>query len=72
MLLEQMMRLLQDVALQNPNVVERVKLQHISRNLVRTANSPDVYNYGSPKATVSFNICRNATESTVWFDLKRK
>ncbi|XP_056588908.1 signal transducer and activator of transcription 6 [Triplophysa dalaica] len=33
MLLEQMMRLLQDVALQNPNVVERVKLQHISRNL---------------------------------------
>ncbi|KAA0707155.1 Signal transducer and activator of transcription 5B [Triplophysa tibetana] len=33
MLLEQMMRLLQEVALQNPNVVEKVKLQHISRNL---------------------------------------
>uniref|UniRef100_A0A8C1J499 Signal transducer and activator of transcription n=1 Tax=Cyprinus carpio TaxID=7962 RepID=A0A8C1J499_CYPCA len=32
-LLDQMVRLLQEVAQHNPNVVERVKLQHISRNL---------------------------------------
>ncbi|RXN11723.1 signal transducer and activator of transcription 5B-like isoform X1 [Labeo rohita] len=32
-LLDQMVLLLQDVAQHNPNVVERVKLQHISRNL---------------------------------------
>ncbi|XP_026099679.1 signal transducer and activator of transcription 6 isoform X1 [Carassius auratus] len=32
-LLDQMMHLLQEVAQLNPNVVERVKLQHISRNL---------------------------------------
>lgn len=55
MLLDQMMRLLQEVALQNQNVVERVKLQHISRNLVRTANSPDVYNW---------------SKATVWLDVK--
>ncbi|XP_048033277.1 signal transducer and activator of transcription 6 isoform X1 [Megalobrama amblycephala] len=33
MLLDQMVHLLQEVAQQNPNVVERVKLQHISKNL---------------------------------------
>ncbi|XP_067302182.1 signal transducer and activator of transcription 6 [Pseudorasbora parva] len=33
MLLDQMVLLLQDVAQKNPNVVERVKLQHISKNL---------------------------------------
>ncbi|XP_076874710.1 signal transducer and activator of transcription 6 isoform X2 [Brachyhypopomus gauderio] len=32
-LLEQMVNLLQDVAFHNPNVVEKVKLQHISRNM---------------------------------------
>uniref|UniRef100_A0A673IH39 Signal transducer and activator of transcription n=1 Tax=Sinocyclocheilus rhinocerous TaxID=307959 RepID=A0A673IH39_9TELE len=32
-LLDQMVHLLQEVAQHNPNVVERVKLQHISRNL---------------------------------------
>lgn len=33
-LLERMLELLQEVAFQNPNVVEKVKLQHICRNLV--------------------------------------
>ncbi len=33
-LLDHMVRLLQEVAQHNPNMVERVKLQHISRNLV--------------------------------------
>lgn len=33
-LLDQMLKLLHDVALINPNVVEKVKLQHIIRNLV--------------------------------------
>ncbi|KAL6483066.1 hypothetical protein MHYP_G00079380 [Metynnis hypsauchen] len=32
-LLEQMLELLHEVAFHNPNVVERVKLQHISRNM---------------------------------------
>ncbi|XP_027026124.1 signal transducer and activator of transcription 6 isoform X2 [Tachysurus fulvidraco] len=32
-LLERMLELLQEVAFQNPNVVEKVKLQHISRNM---------------------------------------
>ncbi|XP_060794408.1 signal transducer and activator of transcription 6 isoform X2 [Neoarius graeffei] len=32
-LLERMMELLQEVAFQNPNVVEKVKLQHICRNM---------------------------------------
>lgn len=33
-LLERMLELLHEVALKNPNVVERVKLQHICRNMV--------------------------------------
>lgn len=33
-LLEQMIKLLQEVVFQNPNVVEKVKLQHICRNMV--------------------------------------
>lgn len=33
-LLERMLELLQEVVFQNPNVVEKVKLQHICRNMV--------------------------------------
>lgn len=45
MLLDQMVHLLQEVAQQNPNVVERVKLQHISKNLVCTTNIPKTHYY---------------------------
>uniref|UniRef100_A0A672KHS7 Signal transducer and activator of transcription n=1 Tax=Sinocyclocheilus grahami TaxID=75366 RepID=A0A672KHS7_SINGR len=44
-LLDQMVHLLQEVAQHNPNVVERVKLQHISRNLVCTTNIPNPYDF---------------------------
>uniref|UniRef100_A0A8C1SDI9 Signal transducer and activator of transcription n=3 Tax=Cyprinus carpio TaxID=7962 RepID=A0A8C1SDI9_CYPCA len=44
-LLDQMVRLLQEVAQHNPNVVERVKLQHISRNLVCTTNIPNPHDF---------------------------
>ncbi|XP_060751097.1 signal transducer and activator of transcription 6 isoform X2 [Tachysurus vachellii] len=39
-LLERMLELLQEVAFQNPNVVERVKLQHISRNMGMFQSQP--------------------------------
>lgn len=39
-LLERMMELLQEVAFQNPNVVEKVKLQHICRSMVVTLLLP--------------------------------
>ncbi len=41
-LLDHMVRLLQEVAQHNPNMVERVKLQHISRNLVCITNIPNL------------------------------
>uniref|UniRef100_A0A4W4EDU0 Signal transducer and activator of transcription n=1 Tax=Electrophorus electricus TaxID=8005 RepID=A0A4W4EDU0_ELEEL len=39
-LLEQMVELLQEVAFHNPNVVEKVKLQHISRNMSTFQTQP--------------------------------
>uniref|UniRef100_A0A8C2FR31 Signal transducer and activator of transcription 5B-like n=1 Tax=Cyprinus carpio TaxID=7962 RepID=A0A8C2FR31_CYPCA len=44
-LLDQMVHLLQEVAQLNPNVVERVKLQHISRNLVCITNIPTLHDF---------------------------
>lgn len=54
MLLDQMVHLLQEVAQQNPNVVERVKLQHISKNLVCTTNIPKTYYYCWLEAAASY------------------
>lgn len=53
-LLDQMVHLLQEVAQHNPNVVERVKLQHISRNLVCTTNIPNPHDSCWFKATVTY------------------
>lgn len=55
-LLDQMVHLLQEVAQHNLNVVERVKLQHISRNLVCITNIPNPYDLCWFKATVSYKI----------------
>lgn len=54
MLLDQMVHLLQEVAQQNPNVVERVKLQHISKNMVCTTNIPKTHYYSCLEAAASY------------------